>query len=139
MSVSEQKNLTSAFNFLTATRNPIYDGNYKLSYPSITKLMKEINSRGHVIGLHPSYETFLNNELIVSEAKILKQKCDKEKIYQNAWGGRMHYLRFKFPETLYGWAKAGMDFESSLGFADRLGFRCGHVLTMMLLTQLKIN
>jgi hypothetical protein len=26
---------------------------------------------------------------------------------------------------MYGWAGANMDYESSLGFADHIGFRCG--------------
>lgn len=37
----------------------------------------------------------------------------------------MHYLRWEQPTTLRAWAEAGMDYDSSLGYADRPGFRCG--------------
>lgn len=37
----------------------------------------------------------------------------------------MHYLRWEMPTTLYGWEEAGMSYESTLGYADIPGFRCG--------------
>lgn len=37
----------------------------------------------------------------------------------------MHYLRWEQPTTMYGWEMASMDYDSTLGYADRPGFRCG--------------
>lgn len=37
----------------------------------------------------------------------------------------MHYLRWETPTTLYGWEAAGTDYDSTLGYADKPGFRCG--------------
>ena len=37
----------------------------------------------------------------------------------------MHYLRFEMPTTLIEWERADLKYESSLGFADIAGFRCG--------------
>jgi len=37
----------------------------------------------------------------------------------------MHFLRWQQPTTLYGWEGAAMDYDSSLGYADRPGFRAG--------------
>jgi hypothetical protein len=37
----------------------------------------------------------------------------------------MHYLRWEQPTTLQAWADAGMDYDSTLGYADYPGFRCG--------------
>jgi len=37
----------------------------------------------------------------------------------------MHYLRWQQPTTLRAWADAGMNYDSTLGYADRPGFRCG--------------
>ena len=37
----------------------------------------------------------------------------------------MHVLRWKHPLTLYGWENAGMNYDSTLGYADHAGFRCG--------------
>jgi hypothetical protein len=38
---------------------------------------------------------------------------------------RQHYLRWRNPITWRNWDQAGLDYDSSLGFADRPGFRCG--------------
>lgn len=37
----------------------------------------------------------------------------------------MHYLRWEQPTTLRAWEDAGMSYDSTLGYADRPGFRCG--------------
>ena len=44
---------------------------------------------------------------------------------QKKFGGRMHYLRIKWPTTLYFWEKAKFAYDSSMGYADLPGFRCG--------------
>jgi hypothetical protein len=87
--------------------------------------MRRIHDRGHEIGLHPSYGTFLKPELLKQEAGRLKHVCAEEGIDQATWGGRMHYLRWEQPTTLYAWANAGMSYDSTLGYAERPGFRCG--------------
>lgn len=37
----------------------------------------------------------------------------------------MHYLRWEQPTTLQAWSDAGLSYDSTLGYADRPGFRCG--------------
>ena len=37
----------------------------------------------------------------------------------------MHYLRWCWPITAYGWSKAGFDYDSTLTYANNPGFRCG--------------
>lgn len=37
----------------------------------------------------------------------------------------MHYLRWNSQVTPAAWESAGMDYDASLGYADRPGFRCG--------------
>lgn len=37
----------------------------------------------------------------------------------------MHYLRWEQPATLQAWSDAGMSYDSTLGYADNIGFRCG--------------
>jgi len=34
-------------------------------------------------------------------------------------------LRWETPITLYGWEQAGMTYDSTMGYADHAGFRCG--------------
>jgi len=125
MDISEQHELTSAFYFISGRTNPRMDATYEIEYPSIRRLMRDVHARGHEIGLHPSYNTYRNPVKIVAEADRLRRVCGEEGILQHEWGGRMHYLRWKHPVTLRGWEAAGMTYDSTLGYADRPGFRCG--------------
>jgi hypothetical protein len=125
MDVSERHGLTSAFYFICGRTNPSLDAQYNPEDAPIRDLMRRIHARGHEIGLHPSYNTYLSPNAIVSEAKRLKRICQEESIEQAAWGGRMHYLRWNNPITLHGWEQAGMAYDSSLSYADAAGFRCG--------------
>ena len=72
-----------------------------------------------------SYNTYKKPDVMVAEAKKLLSICTQEGIEQKKWGGRMHCLRWEHPATLYGWKNAGMTYDSTLGYADHVGFRCG--------------
>lgn len=37
----------------------------------------------------------------------------------------MHYLRWKTPDTLLAWNNAGLHYDTTLGYAEAPGFRCG--------------
>lgn len=125
MNVSESNNLKSAFYFISGRTNPEKDSDYELEHSIIRNLMKNINRRGHEIGLHPSYDTFRRPDLLKKEADRLRLISSQEGIEQTQWGGRMHYLRWEQPTTLRAWANADMNYDSTLGYADRPGFRCG--------------
>ena len=124
MDASEERGLRSAFYFIVGHNDP-HDADYRIDHPAIRDLMRKIHQRGHDIGLHPSYITYDKPELIAEEADYLRQICAQEDIAQNELGGRMHYLRWQQPTTMRAWARAGMSYDSSLGYADYVGFRCG--------------
>jgi len=125
MDISEQNNVRSAFYFMCGRTDPAHDADYELEHPAIRNLMNRIHERGHELGLHPSYGTYQRPELLKAEAERLKRVCEEEGAEQFQWGGRMHYLRWQQPTTMRAWADAGMDYDSSLGYADCAGFRCG--------------
>jgi len=125
MDISEQNNLRSAFYFKTACTNKTFDDNYSIDHPYIRQLMREIHNREHEIGIHPSYETYKNPEQTKAEFYKLQQVCDEEGIQQECWGGRQHYLRWRVPITWHNWNEAGLNYDSTLSYADHAGFRCG--------------
>lgn len=125
MDVSERNNIRSAFYFICGRTDSARDGQYEIEHPAIRYLLKNIYQRGHEIGLHPSFNTYLCPELIAKEAARLRSVCAEEHIEQATWGGRMHYLRWKHPITLHGWEQASFNYDSTLGYADLPGFRCG--------------
>lgn len=125
MDISEENNLKSAFYFIAGRTEPSRDSDYNIEHPIIRNLLRKIHQRGHEIGLHPSYLTYKNPELIRQECQKLKQVCLEEDIHQNIWGGRMHYLRWEHPTTLLAWENAKLAYDTTLGYADIPGFRCG--------------
>lgn len=125
MDTSEQQGLNSAFYFICGRSEASKDADYEIEHPAMRALMREIHKRGHELGLHPSYNAYQAPEVISNEAQRLKTVCEQEGIQQANWGGRMHYLRWEQPTTLYGWEQAGMSYDSTLGYADHAGFRCG--------------
>lgn len=125
MDVSEQHNLQSTFYFKTGRSNPQFDAIYEIGHPAIRKLLRCIHKRGHHIGLHPSYECYRDAEQIRREAEALWRVCEQEGIRQDEWGARMHYLRWLCPKTPYALEAAGLTHDSTPGYADHIGFRCG--------------
>ncbi len=124
MDQSEKNNLVSAFYFICGRTDSSKDANYEPEHPAIRDLMRRIHARGHEIGLHPSYNSFQNPKVIQNEANRLRTIMQGENIRQDI-GGRMHYLRWEHPKTLQAWNDAGMSYDSTLGYADLPGFRCG--------------
>ncbi len=125
MDVSERNAVQSAFYFICGRTNSRFDGGYEVEASPIKELMRRIHERGHEIGLHPSYETFRNPVALAAEARRLRAACAAIGVRQEEWGGRMHYLRWSQPETALAWEQAGLTYDSTLGYADRAGFRCG--------------
>lgn len=125
MDENERHGLAGAFYFIAGHTAGSLDGVYSLDDPWIQSLMRGIADRGHEIGLHPSYNTFLDPAATKAEFDQLRRVCARLGIEQSTWGGRQHYLRWRNPDTWQNWADAGLAYDSTLGFADESGFRCG--------------
>jgi hypothetical protein len=125
MKVSEKYAIKSQFNFIMVNGRGNIDGNYEISDEYFQVLLKEIHQRGHVIGLHPSYLTYNNFELLQAEYLKLKGILDSLFIPSAGLGGRQHYLRWRNPETWQIWDDIGLKYDSSIGSEYYMGFRCG--------------
>ena len=125
MDQSESAGLKSSFYFITDHSDNSRDGDYHLYHPLMRRLLSHIHSRGHEIGLHPSFNTYLDVFQTRKEFEILKRVCLEESIDQSNWGGRQHYLRWRSTETWQNWNDVGLSYDSTVGFADFSGFRCG--------------
>lgn len=119
MAVSESRGLRSSFYFKAADRGP-FDTGYRVDSPPAGDLIHEVVERGHEVGFHPGYETFCRPDLLRREKGRL-DKVSPTRIL----GGRQHNLRFKVPDTWRHWADAGLVYDSTLGYAEVVGFRCG--------------
>lgn len=123
MDTSEDLGLRSAFYFLTE-RGP-RDADYALDHPWITDLITSIAGRGHEIGLHGSFDSYADGPKLAREFGKLRTCCERHGVTQESWGGRQHFLRCHLPNTLQNWSDAGLEYDSTLGFAEVAGFRCG--------------
>ena len=119
MDLSEKSNVKSYFFFLPKGNNK-HDGRYEVSDPKIKKLYRRIKNRGHHIGFHPSYDAYNDIELFQNEKKNLEEAVGEKMKF-----GRQHFLRFSTPYTWQIWNKSGMDWDSTMSYADYSGFRCG--------------
>lgn len=125
MSVSERAGVSSTFYFIASDRNCSLDANYDITDPIIVDLLRRIAARGHEIGLHPGYLCFRDPALIREQADRLREGMRAAGVTQPAIGARMHYLRWDGAVTPLGLSQAGLSYDSTLGFADHPGFRCG--------------
>ena len=138
MDVSERCGLTSAFYF-QAHRHPDVsaDRTYALGHPWIRGLLRRVHDRGHEIGYHAGFETYLDPLRTAMEIEYLLAVTDREGIRQDRWGGRQHYLQWAVPTTWRSWHTAGLTYDCSVAYADAVGFRhrtCHEFRTFDLLT-----
>ncbi len=120
---SEKSGLISEFYFMASNKTK-YDIGYDIESPYLVKIIKEISQRGHKIGFHPGYFTVENHELWQEQMTKLHRLLEKLSI-DSAYIGRQHYLRFEVPATWRIWESCGYKIDSTMGYADREGFRSG--------------
>ncbi len=126
MDVSERHGLVSAFYFLaTDGAMSAHDPAYTVEHPWIEELMRRIHRRGHEIGFHAGFDTYLDPQRTRDEFDRLRRSAERAGVRQDAWGGRQHYLRWDNPSTWSNWDRAGLAYDTTLAYADRIGFRAG--------------
>lgn len=125
MDVSERHGVAGAFYFLATDEPSTRNGSYTLEHPWVRSLIERIHRRGHEIGYHAGFDTYRDSRLTEEEVRRLRNVAETLGIEQDAWGGRQHYLRWESPTTWANWERAGLDYDSTVGFADRVGFRAG--------------
>ncbi len=119
MDRSEARGVKSRFYFMSGGVTA-YDNRYRIDDPKVVALMKRIKERGHIIGIHPSYNAYKDVKLLKREKELLEEVCGCPIVE-----GREHYLRFDVPTTWQIWEENGMRIDSTCGYADQEGFRCG--------------
>jgi peptidoglycan/xylan/chitin deacetylase (PgdA/CDA1 family) len=91
-------------------------GRYDVSDPKITDVIQQLDKNGWEVGLHGSYLSYNNYDLLVREKRILEDIVGHEVV-----GIRQHYLNWNDHTWEYQYA-AGFKYDSSLGYNDRVGY-----------------
>jgi peptidoglycan/xylan/chitin deacetylase (PgdA/CDA1 family) len=123
MAQVEAEGLDSTFYVLTGGLHR-YDLNYDLDSAPIASLLRSIFQRGHEIGLHGSIESAVDLALLKKERERLQSAVTLPVVK-----GRQHYLRFCANRSWQVMAAAGICEDSTLGYAEQAGFRCGTART----------
>jgi len=119
MDLSEKRGIKSHFFFMSGGTSK-FDNNYSVNQPFVKKIREKIRSRGHLIGFHPSYNSYNDQRQWEKEYyNLLTEALQKVKI------GRQHYLGFEIPTTWQIWEDNNMKWDSSLTYLEKEGFRCG--------------
>lgn len=71
------------------------------------------------VGIHPSYNSSENNELLSKEIKLLENVLQQKVLHS-----RQHYLRWNLPDTFEKLFNNGITNDYSLGYYDQPGFMC---------------
>jgi hypothetical protein len=120
MSTSEKIGVKSHFYFMSAFGGLYNDPENYLKTRRFISKIGEIKKRGHITGFHPGYHTFRNPERFRQEKQLLEEAISQE-IHES----RQHYLRMDVTKTLSICDENNVKIDSSLGFHDHEGFRCG--------------
>ncbi len=95
------------------------DGNYAIEDSSTAGYLRDMQSRGVEIGLHGSYTSLDAPGLLADEYLRLSQ------LGIDASGGRQHWLRYRDHSLFEELSRAGADYDCSVGYSERIGFRSG--------------
>ena len=96
-----------------------FDGYYNLSEVRIKNLMNMLISSGAEFGIHGSYNSYNSPHLLQLELERLETFLGTD-----IDSGRQHYLRYDAAQACHA-IHIDLKFDSTLGFADRVGFRRG--------------
>jgi len=97
-----------------------FENYYRISDPRCRPVYELCRKNGYEFGIHPSYLSGDNDQIILSEKSFL-EKTTGQKIDHS----RQHFLRYKIKSTGKILESLGIETDSSFGYRDKTGFRCG--------------
>ena len=128
MDICDNAGLHAVFYFIPTTEEP-GNGCYTLKDKKIIELLKLIYRRGHTIGVHSTYQTYMNCEKLSKQKHEIENAISRAGITQHIYDNRQHYLRWNSSITPDCLDKAGIKYDSTGGYADYVGFRYGTAKT----------
>ncbi len=113
----EKRNLKPIYFFHVGSKKGKYDKNLDPSHPVMQQLIKQ-HAAKYPIGIHPSWASGDEKELLNKEIKTLETISDKKITLS-----RQHYIRFSLPQTFRRLIAAGITDDYSMGYGSINGFR----------------
>jgi hypothetical protein len=108
--------------FWKASARTQHDSGYDIGHPAVREVVERLREQGVEVGIHPGYHTYRDVEALREEVQRVRRVLGPGPL-----GGRQHYLRW-CPATWSDWEACGLVYDSTVGYADRIGFRAGTCL-----------
>jgi peptidoglycan/xylan/chitin deacetylase (PgdA/CDA1 family) len=115
--VERENDISSVFFFLEKELKH-KDSKYQFSEERIRNLIKYLENEGCEIGIHGTTLSAENYDCLTKTLTNLQKETSSKVI-----GIRQHFLRYQLPKTALIQEKAGLKYDSTLGFAEHEGFR----------------
>ncbi len=93
-------------------------GRYNILDKRVQNVIREIDHKGWEIGLHGSYNSYCQKELLANEKQVLE-----DIIGHPILGIRQHYLNLNIPQTWEIHRSLGLKYDASFGLTKMVGFR----------------
>lgn len=93
---------------------------YKQQLLPFGDVMREVHKAGWEIGLHGSYDSAFDADLLLAQKRQIEDVIGAEVL-----STRQHYLHFAIQTTPHVQHQAGFSADSTLGFNRNIGFRAG--------------
>ncbi|MBR5983143.1 MAG: polysaccharide deacetylase family protein [Bacteroidales bacterium] len=118
LKVSVEHKLDSKFYFKALSRGK--DCSYNIFSGRTKRCIERVISAGKSVGLHGGLDSYSSADVFASEKNNLQSvtNCEVD-------SSRQHFLRFDVHKTPQVWQKCGIRHDSTLGFPEHEGFRCG--------------
>lgn len=122
MKIENKYKVKSTFFFMNETKKfklgTLSMRRYDIQEPKLEGIIKRLNNGGWEIGLHGSYSSYKNKDMLE------KEKMGLEEIVGNEVTGiRQHYLNLEIPKTWKIQEEVGFEYDTTFGFQDKIGFR----------------
>lgn len=123
LQIEKMAGLQAVFNFYskyekTSLKTWLLDPSYSLEDADVCQVISQIRQAGHIIGFHPGYDSWNNTDLFSEQKEKLERQLNVDIV-----SCRQHWLRFSWSCTWSVQQKNGIEFDTTLMFNDRPGFR----------------
>lgn len=112
-------NLNPIYFFLLAAYQKGYDKNISVDSNKLKSLISSVSAK-YITGIHPSWQSFLKDDILLQEINTYISLAQADKCTVN----RQHYIRFVLPQTFQQLLdKTEIRSEYSMGYGSINGFR----------------
>ena len=119
MELEQRYNARSTFFFLNESRRELsadFMGRYQITSDPVVKIIKKLDENGFEIGLHGSFDSYHDFDLIREEKEILETI-----VGHPAVSTRQHHLNIDQDKTWQYHKAIGLKYDSSIGYSDKVG------------------